>query len=156
YCHDVDKSDQGVAERVIPAMLPDRWFTHSVFQHDAHRMLQCESCHAGVKESKLTSDVLLPGVDNCRKCHGPDSLASGRASDACVECHLYHNHKLDRDFNGPFPLDPSQWSGPPATAAPDSPPDSQSEPPAPQAAAGHPSGTVGMISTADIMRWLHD
>jgi hypothetical protein len=150
YCHDVDKSESGEPSRVVPANIPDRWFSHSVFQHDSHRMLNCESCHEGVKESKLTSDVLLPGVDSCKKCHGPDSLASGSARDDCVECHLYHDHKLDRDFNGPFPIDPTKWASPPTKSSPPA-----AEQPPTQASTGHPSTVLGAATTStDLLRWL--
>lgn len=151
YCHEVESDDKGAPSRVVAAAIPDRWFTHSVFQHDSHRMLNCEACHEGVKDSKLTSDVLLPGVDNCRKCHGPTSVATGAARDDCVECHVYHDHKQDRDFNGPFPLDPSRWSAKPEA----SPSETPAEPtPAPTQASG-PAGSA-VFGAADLLHWLQD
>src|SRR5262249_39637664 len=64
-----------------------RWLPHSVFSHDSHRPLQCLECHPGVPESRLTSDVLMPAIESCRKCH--TGTERGARSD-CVECHTYH------------------------------------------------------------------
>jgi len=66
--------------------IPLQWFKHSHFGHAQHRMLQCASCHADVKNSSQTEDVLLPGKTTCLHCHG-----SGAASADCVTCHTYHD-----------------------------------------------------------------
>jgi hypothetical protein len=66
--------------------IPQRWLPHSRFNHESHRMLRCTECHPA-STSQKTSDVLLPRIDNCRKCHNP---AVGARS-ACIDCHSYHH-----------------------------------------------------------------
>jgi hypothetical protein len=71
-------------------MIPDRWFDHGGFDHGKHLTVACTDCHDATK-SVLTSDILLPGIANCRKCHGntPTQLSQGIAAD-CTTCHGYH------------------------------------------------------------------
>jgi predicted CXXCH cytochrome family protein len=68
-----------------------RWFTSSVFGHDAHRGMKCVECHAMVKDSTLTSDVLLPDAAKCVDCHHPGGRGNLAASNNCVTCHVYHD-----------------------------------------------------------------
>jgi|GEM_PF-714472 len=101
-----------IAKPAIPA----RWQAHSVFSHKGHQMLNCAECHGladqaansdrtelpqpGVFHSKDTGDVLLPGINLCRKCHSDaPAIATGGlgsrtlgARSGCVECHDYHSH----------------------------------------------------------------
>lgn len=103
YCHTaVERAETG-AWQVGAPRIPDRWLVHSVFRHDTHRLLNCTACHNNVERSSLTSDILLPKVDNCRQCHAAEA-AGGSARADCVECHEYH-HGAGDDLDGPFSLD---------------------------------------------------
>ncbi len=101
---------------IVKPSIPTRWQSHSVFSHKGHQMLNCAECHGlankddndgrselpqpGVFHSKDTGDVLLPGINLCRKCHSETPvIASGGltsrvfgARSGCVECHNYHGH----------------------------------------------------------------
>ena len=95
FCH-VEKKERGrpVAGLVgLPAFEPTnlrrRWLGHSRFSHRTHRMLDCAECHQA-KESSLTSDVLMPRLESCQKCH--NERAGGARSD-CAECHRYHQRR---------------------------------------------------------------
>jgi len=68
-------------------VIPSRWLKHSVFDHKAHRMVECASCHEKAPTSATRSDVLIPKLSSCQACHqaGP---ASARAD--CMECHTFH------------------------------------------------------------------
>jgi hypothetical protein len=82
-CHPVTKP------REIPdAAIPARWMKKSWFDHDAHQNVACTECHAQAKTSRETSDVLMPKIDTCRKCH---SSKSDSAEARCFECHFYHD-----------------------------------------------------------------
>jgi hypothetical protein len=70
----------------------DRWFPYSRFNHDRHRELDCQACHRAAESTK-TSDLLLPTIEDCRKCHG--SPTAGARAD-CLECHLYHDRSRER------------------------------------------------------------
>jgi hypothetical protein len=58
------------------------------FAHEAHRMLQCDQCHAVANSGKLGDPALMPQVATCAECHNP---SAGARSD-CVECHQYHQY----------------------------------------------------------------
>jgi len=91
-CHINDTSPRqelGVDDRVpvlAETAIPDRWFLNSNFNHAAHTMTKCIACHETAPQSEATTDVLLPKVATCRKCHD----AQGTASPSCLECHLFH------------------------------------------------------------------
>lgn len=73
-----------------PQMVPDRWLTHANFNHEKHRTITCTECHPATASSE-TSDVLLPGIATCRKCHGTSTATMGATvDDSCVTCHEYH------------------------------------------------------------------
>lgn len=84
---------------VIEPNIPYRWFQHSYFNHETHRVTMCEECHDKARKSTLTTDVLLPGIQNCQKCHKPGEARSG-----CNECHLYHD-KIHQIQNGTLTID---------------------------------------------------
>ena len=77
-CHLINEveavSDDAEAQKaskyaIIPPEIPERWMPRAIFDHGAHQEVACESCHVGVRESVETTDLLLPGIDNCRQCH---------------------------------------------------------------------------------------
>jgi hypothetical protein len=78
-----------VAKTAITA----RWLQHAEFDHEAHQMVQCASCHAKANESRETSDVLIPGVQTCQQCHRSGKDA---AEARCFECHVYHDWSKEK------------------------------------------------------------
>jgi hypothetical protein len=80
-----------------PSNLLARWYPHSRFDHDAHRMLTCTECHAAT-DSTTAADVLLPRIETCRRCHNPQA---GVRSD-CVDCHVYHHREREAGWQGKF------------------------------------------------------
>lgn len=74
---------------VVKPEIPRLWLTHARFSHTPHLSLQCQSCHKGVAESSLTSDVLLPSRSDCLQCHNPPGAPS-----ACATCHTYHDKTI--------------------------------------------------------------
>jgi predicted CXXCH cytochrome family protein len=69
-----------------------RWFAASVFNHDSHRVMKCEECHAQANGSSLTSDVLLPDVQSCTACHHSGGGENSKmATSNCITCHVYHD-----------------------------------------------------------------
>jgi hypothetical protein len=104
-CH-VISMEGGPLPKIEKPAIPARWLDHALFSHKAHRMLACTACHADASKSRETADVLLPGIGVCRSCHrggdGPASEAVGAAPARCSLCHLYHDKKEDRDWDGPL------------------------------------------------------
>lgn len=77
---------------VVPTDVPQVWFQHAKFNHTAHRAVECANCHTGAETSTASSDVLIPGLDNCVQCHAPSSkIGTPSARFNCTECHGYHN-----------------------------------------------------------------
>lgn len=104
-----------------PTRIPDRWLPHSHFDHGRHREVACTVCHYGpgtstaalrtqetpiMLESKVVQDVLMPGIEVCRQCHGSSSASrqGGSARSGCIECHVYHHDEATAGISGhPLP-----------------------------------------------------
>lgn len=101
YCHQ-EKTDSPRRPDSLPVYLPpglrDVWYEHSIFSHNSHKALACAQCHEKAQASEKESEVLLPRQESCLHCH--NEQRSDRARSDCVECHIYHDPKLKRQFNG--------------------------------------------------------
>ncbi|HLG97438.1 MAG TPA: hypothetical protein VKX49_14090 [Bryobacteraceae bacterium] len=101
-CHTPQYPSGGDGLPEIPkAAVPARWLMHSNFDHEAHQMVACTSCHSKTLESKETSDVLIPGVQNCQSCHRSGANA---AEARCFECHTYHDWSKETPAKGAYTL----------------------------------------------------
>lgn len=119
FCHQVTTKAENGREMwvIVPTRIPRTWLRNSVFDHDGHRNLACVSCHqradgSPVSSSESTSDVLLPTLESCKTCHGPQKQGITNARGDCVACHSYHNkhNQFGKErFDGPLPLEPSTW-----------------------------------------------
>ncbi len=108
YCHesmaangawDIDKILRGALppkaegpKVVAPVMLRTRFLPNARFDHASHRGMTCEDCHAS-RTAQTSSEVLIPGIDNCTKCHGSEN-ASLRAQSTCISCHIFHRSEF--------------------------------------------------------------
>lgn len=93
-CHDVEEVPPASKApqarfKVLSVDTPPRRMPASVFRHAAHRLIACDSCHAGVRESTSASDILLPRIARCRECHA-DPGTPAKVNSPCLECHRYH------------------------------------------------------------------
>lgn len=96
-CHVI--VDRTPLPSVAPTNVPTGWMPHARFDHAAHRLTSCTSCHAA-QTSRLTSDVLMPSIATCRQCHKPSRGAESR----CFECHEYHDWKNETPAGPGFEL----------------------------------------------------
>jgi len=78
-----------------------RWLPHAKFDHDAHRSFTCTSCHARALNSTEMSDVLVPGIENCKTCHAP---GPEHAESRCFECHIYHDWSKRKEVKPAYTL----------------------------------------------------
>lgn len=95
-CHYYEsKPGQRVPDRIVPTAVPNVWFEHARFNHRAHRAVNCQECHAPANQSTVATDILLPTMNDCLKCHAPRRSEGGKvvggARFDCTECHRYHN-----------------------------------------------------------------
>ena len=97
-CHVVaDSHAKDIHDRfqVIPVHLTQDYFASARFNHRAHSVQKdltgdaaCLSCHKA-KDSKDSSVVMIPDIDNCLQCHR-DSYVKDQVTVQCVSCHGYH------------------------------------------------------------------
>ena len=114
-CHTVTQG--GAGWQVTPVHQPMRYMMNGWFDHAAHRTENCESCHAAPK-SHDARQLLLPGLDSCRTCHGGEKSRADVPS-GCAMCHSYHagdgapwtpaGQAVKRDRTSPVPArDPNK------------------------------------------------
>ncbi len=118
-CHD----ETSITDETIAVMrgstseflIPPRWFQYGVYDHAAHRKMDCRFCHEaaygdGTSDSKPPTDnqrVMVAGIDSCTGCHrdpgepipesilASESMLGGQAtwaSNDCIKCHHYHTN----------------------------------------------------------------
>jgi hypothetical protein len=82
--------------KLAPTQQPVRWLPHAVFSHEAHQAVACAECHTRATGSQNASEILLPSIATCQRCHDGEShpqgpaLANGHAESGCFLCHEYH------------------------------------------------------------------
>lgn len=100
-CHELDFTEGRPLPAVAPSDVTVRFMPHARFDHSAHQMLACTSCHAGATSSRESARLLLPGIATCRQCHRPGAQ---KAESRCFECHTYHDGAPRRPVPGHFTL----------------------------------------------------
>lgn len=73
---------------VAPVHQTARYMMNGWFDHKAHSTESCESCHAA-PASHDARQLLLPGIDSCRTCHGGEK-SKAEVPSSCAMCHSYH------------------------------------------------------------------
>ncbi len=101
-------SAQPEAFKIAPSHAPGRFFTAALFSHSAHAAVECLECHADAPKSISGTDLLMPGIATCQRCHDGQSrpqgpaLSSGHAESGCSLCHDYHEMIAAKDGHGPL------------------------------------------------------
>lgn len=85
HCHTVKM--EGRTPMVTKPYLVDRWMPQANFNHAKHASVSCDECHAQARQSKETSQVLMPDKAKCVACHSPETK---KVSSDCITCHTYH------------------------------------------------------------------
>jgi hypothetical protein len=107
-CHSLTFTPGANLPKVAKSNITVRWFERAVFDHEAHRMWTCTSCHPQATSSKETADVLVPGVRTCEGCHH----AGARGVEAgCFECHTYHDWSRAKQVKGTMNLSSGMQPG---------------------------------------------
>ena len=95
-CHRVTRLDDtaDVPWQVQPVRLTESFFPHADFSHAAHdtEVTSCDSCHQA-SQSETARDLLIPGIESCRDCHGSglsNRNKSTQIPSTCVMCHSFH------------------------------------------------------------------
>lgn len=74
---------------VVPVNLHQSYFIHGRFDHEDHEQENCTSCHRA-EQSGTSSDLLLPGIKQCRTCHLGEDAKQAEVPSSCAMCHSYH------------------------------------------------------------------
>ena len=102
-CHTLTPTS-GPLPEVAKSNLTTRWLSHAEFDHHAHRMMSCTTCHTRTPDSRETADVLVPGIQTCQPCHRPQGPAKDAAEGRCFECHQYHDWTKAKPTKGVFTI----------------------------------------------------
>jgi predicted CXXCH cytochrome family protein len=97
-CHEV-RATPGAATpwTVAPVRLTHEWFPAARFDHARHgtALTDCTACHAA-QHSEQATDVLMPRIETCRRCHGGGSAARpGLIRSGCPVCHAFHEARRE-------------------------------------------------------------
>ncbi len=97
-CHDI-ANEPKITENSssFTASVPevrDSWLPGAIFDHSSHEDMQCKDCHNNVYKSTLSSDILIPDVNNCKECHGDPGHAT-KLNSTCITCHPYHQSETN-------------------------------------------------------------
>lgn len=99
-CHTITPPAAGNRNwRVTPVHQASRYFQHGWFDHRPHDAAsvrgkvtagqsECSYCHDAGR-SNMASQLLVPGIANCRECHGGENSGADVES-PCASCHEYH------------------------------------------------------------------
>ncbi len=102
-CHKVSPPrDAADTWHVAPVRVAGVWYADAKFTHAKHTTISCDDCHAA-RKSEVASDLLIPGIGNCRACHA-GAYAKDRVATTCIACHEYHQSSTLR--MGRAQLDP--------------------------------------------------
>jgi hypothetical protein len=100
-CHQVLKSEGtgGTEWNVLEVRPNNRWMPHARFDHKSHAQSKCADCHK-VADSKRSTDVAMPAIDDCRKCHAGSHPVEKKITSNCLLCHGFHEqqHPWDPTF----------------------------------------------------------
>lgn len=95
-CHTIYAPQAGNSWRVQKVDQTPRFLTKGWFDHDAHKETDCADCHTLATGSKAATDLLIPGLRQCRDCHVGETGArlvkvETATESPCAMCHEYHS-----------------------------------------------------------------
>lgn len=86
-------SDVGPGWNVLPVTASALWYPKARFSHERHRDMDCVSCHDATNAVEA-AEVLMPGIESCRTCHGGEKAAD-KVPSTCISCHGFHRPELE-------------------------------------------------------------
>ena len=93
-CHQVEQDGDRwsmTAVRVNALRLPAARFPHS--RHAATPCSTCHELHRSPDAEQDVSDMSLPGIEQCRNCHGESAGGQSFVATECADCHRYHSYR---------------------------------------------------------------
>jgi len=96
-----NRFEQKPLPEIMVAQEASRLMPHAKFDHGKHEGFTCVTCHAKALTSTESSDILIPGIATCKKCHAP---GPEHAESRCFECHTYHDWSKRKEVTPKFTL----------------------------------------------------
>lgn len=95
-CHTIFAPAAGNNWRVAAVNQTPRYLQKGWFDHDTHKETACADCHTAAPASKTSTNLLVPGLRQCRDCHVGESGArlvkvETATESPCAMCHEYHS-----------------------------------------------------------------
>jgi hypothetical protein len=92
YCHTVEQAvGSNRLLKITPLQLTQNWFPASKFPHAKHQVYKCAECHE-IENSEKSSDVAIPAIQSCKKCHTGTQPIRGKVTSSCISCHTFHSN----------------------------------------------------------------
>lgn len=91
-CHEIDRHtspNKSVTWAIAPIGIQHSWYPLARFSHSKHQTSACTECHSA-KTSKSATDLLIPNVSTCQKCHASAAGEVGKVTTTCASCHGFH------------------------------------------------------------------
>ncbi len=90
-CHATERKAGGWT--VKPVRVSREYMPKAHFSHVRHVTIGCGECHAAQRSSS-SDEVLMPGIETCRGCHGGPAPSAGKVASTCLSCHAFHTHSV--------------------------------------------------------------
>lgn len=90
-CHEITESSLSDEKnlkskyKISDVSIKSVWYDKAIFAHEPHQQVACTTCHASSTTSEKSSDILMPGIKECKDCH-----ASSNELSNCMKCHSFH------------------------------------------------------------------
>jgi hypothetical protein len=101
-CHSVSLPTGAKLPVVAKPSFTSVWLPNANFDHEAHQMVKCDSCHADARTAADSYKVLIPSIKVCQQCHRPGDKAT--ATGSCFECHVYHDWSKEKRVDGKYDI----------------------------------------------------
>ncbi|MBF0339635.1 MAG: cytochrome c3 family protein [Magnetococcales bacterium] len=89
-CHETEQTGNAdLPWKITPLRIHQDWQPGAIFMHSKHNTLPCTECHDKLN-AKTSSEIAMPDLEKCRKCHVGDHVVPGKIKTGCGDCHRFH------------------------------------------------------------------
>lgn len=88
-CHLIAPQPGSDAWEILPLRIATAWLPQARFPHHQHSATGCTTCHPVLTSTKAT-EIAIPSLALCRKCHTGARAMAGKVATDCAGCHDYH------------------------------------------------------------------
>ncbi|MEO5345781.1 MAG: hypothetical protein H7834_05305 [Magnetococcus sp. YQC-9] len=90
-CHETEPTgDADLPWKIAPVRIHRDWQPGAIFMHSKHDTVNCTECH-DKSNARTSTEISMPGLEKCRKCHTGDHAVAGKIRTGCGDCHRFHS-----------------------------------------------------------------